>query len=68
MILPHDRKYLIESLQRAITILQSLPDKKECVTCEFYNFGLCAANNNKQIPENIKPKGCNAWQWSGVPF
>ena len=68
MILPQDKHYLIESLQRAIDILKSLPDKKECANCEFHSMGLCTANNNRQIPEDIKPVGCNAWRWWGVPF
>lgn len=68
MILPHDKRYLIECLQRAIDILASLPDKKQCENCTHHHQGKCKINDYKTIPDNIKPIGCNVWEWDGVPF
>lgn len=68
MILPHDKKYLLECLQRAMDIIESLPDKKQCINCEHHSHGKCKINDYKEIPPHIKPNGCNVWEWDGVPF
>ena len=68
MILPQNKHYLLEALKEAQEIIASLPVKQECKNCKQFKEGYCIANNEMQIPAEVLPLGCKAWEWDEVPF
>ena len=49
-------------------ILQGLPVKKSCHSCEHYRDG-CALADFAEPPEEIKKEGCEKWQeLDFIPF
>lgn len=63
MILPDDKRNAIQALQRAIEILQCIPEKKNCEVCKHYDQRHCVLNDYKIIPDYIHNTGCEVWEF-----
>lgn len=70
MILPKDKHYLLETLNKIQKVVESMPTKKECGCCKYFDIQTkrCAANEYMIPPESVQLSGCDLWDWDCVPF
>lgn len=56
----YSKQRMCSALTEALQIIQSIPVKRACVSCEHFRDG-CLLADGKMPPQDIKEQGCEAW-------
>lgn len=59
---PAEKARMLEQLQLAMAVVQSLPEDRSCRGCESYNTDTHVCNHwNGEVPEQARGTGCDQW-------
>lgn len=66
---PHDKRYLVNALQRALEEAVKMPTATACKDCIHNSIAFCKLWND-QIPSDVLPVGCEKWTFdeNSPPF
>jgi len=67
MISVHEKHYLLEAMRKATAILEKIPDKPSCGTCEHFQQG-CVLSGGAMPPQEVQAVGCKSWAYNWIPF
>jgi recombinational DNA repair protein RecR len=72
MFTSSEKKQGKEALEKALEIIESMPEKKTCRTCVHFTEDEACALAGEIVPDHIIEKGCELYSWDGfsdeVPF
>lgn len=58
---------MLATLQVAMEIVQSLPENRSCLKCDYFETGGHCAHWRTRVPETARADGCTAWA-EKIPF
>lgn len=57
----YSKQRMCSALTEALQIIQNIPVKRECISCEHWNTDGCRLAGGKMPPKEIKENGCESW-------
>ena len=65
-----DRNMMLIRLEELINFVKMMPCLQPCEQCKHHDNGLCKHWDGIEIPPDVKPKGCDDFEFNPdtVPF